>query len=168
MALIIEDGSGVAGANSYISVTNAKAYAAARGLTIGTVDAAIEILLTKALDYIEALRGEFQGSKTDATQALQWPRAGAYLDGVEIEDDEIPAVLPMAQAQLAVDAYTLDLMPVGDGRAVVRERVEGAVEVQYDPGGNTNAQPSLTAAMALLEPLLESAIGGGLLSSLRV
>jgi len=165
MALVIEDGSGVTGANSYISVTDAKAYAAARGLTIGTVDAAIEILLTKALDYIEALRDQFQGVKVSSTQALQWPRTGVQVDGYDVAEDEIPAILPQAQARLAVDAYTLDLMPVGDGRAVVMERVEGAVQVQYEPGGNTNAQPSFTAAEALLDPLLRA---GGALVSVRV
>lgn len=173
MALTIENGTGVAGANSYISVTDARTYAAARGLTLPATEGAVEVLLTKALDYIEALRGEFQGIKTASTQALQWPREGAYLDGYELDVDEIPDVLPDAQAQLACDAYgagtAVDLMPAGTGREVIMERVEGAVQVQYAPSGTTAPQPYLTKARALLEPLLRGhGMGGIRLEAVRV
>lgn len=175
MALTIEDGTGKAGANSYVSVADARAYAALRGLSLPAAgapgDAAIEVLLIKACDFIEALRGEFQGAKTSKANPLQWPRTGVTVDGFELEDDEIPDILPQAQAQLACDCYARSdatLMPTGDGREVVREKVEGAVEVQYAPLGETNPQPIFTAARALLAPLLLSAISGGGLRTVRV
>lgn len=172
MALTIENGTGVAGATSYISVADARAYAAARGLTLPAADAAVEVLLTDALDYIEALRMEFQGVKTAKANALQWPRTGVMLDGYALDVDEIPDVIPNAQAQLACDAYgggtALDLMPVGAGREVIRESVEGAVEVEYAPSGTTNPQPQLTRARALLEPLLKGRGGGIRWESVRV
>jgi hypothetical protein len=164
VALTIEDGTGVAGANSYISVVDAQAYATARGISVTVTEA----LLLKAMDYIEALRGEFQGTKVEGTNALQWPREGAQLDGYDIDDDEIPDILPQAQAQLACDAYTYTLLPVSDGREVVAESVAGAVSVQYAQSGDTAPQPHFAAARALLDPLLKSAVGGGPLSSLRV
>lgn len=188
MALIVEDGSGVAGANSYISVTDARAYATARGLRLPTTsaealayaaliglstltpDEAVEILLTMGLDFIEGFRSQFQGSKTAEANALQWPRTGACLDGFELDDDEIPAVLPQAQAQLACDAYgggtPVSLMPSGtDGREVLREKVD-VIEVQYSPGSGGSPQPTFTAARALLRPLLRGA--GLFLQTVRV
>ena len=166
MALTIEDGSGVAGANSYIDVTAARAYATARGLSLPATDGEVEALLVKAMDFIEAFRGDFQGLKTAATNALQWPRTGVTLDGYTLADDAIPQVLKDAQAQLAVDANAQDLMPTGAGREVVMERVD-VVQVQYAESGNTNPQPIFTKAEALLKPLFKSGLFGSL-RSLRV
>jgi hypothetical protein len=175
MALVIEDGSGVTGANSYISEADARTYASDRGLTLpaaGTGTDPLIALLIKAKDYIESFRAEFQGVKAASTNPLQWPRSGAYLDGYLIGDDEVPDVLPQAQAQLAIDAYNggvaQDLMPSSDGREVVAEAVEGAVSVQYAQNGDNNPQPMFTAARALLEPLLRSSVGGGALVAIRV
>lgn len=166
MALTIEDGSGVAGANSYIDVATARAYAAARGLTLPAADGDVEALLIKAMDFIEAYRGDFQGRKTAATNPLQWPRTGVILDGYSLAEDAIPQVLKDAQAQLAIDAQNADLMPIGTGREIVMERVD-VVQVQYAESGSTNPQPIFTKAEALLKPLLKSGLFGSL-RSLRV
>lgn len=166
MALTIEDGSGVAGANSYIDVAAARAYAVTRGLTLPAADGDVEALLIKSMDFIEAYRGDFQGLKTAATNSLQWPRTGVTLDGYPLAEDAIPQVLKDAQAQLAVDAQNADLMPTGTGREVVMERVD-VVQVQYAESGNTNPQPIFTKAEALLKPLFKSGLFGSL-RSLRV
>lgn len=166
MALTIEDGSGVAGATSYIDVAAARTYAVARGLALPAADGEVEALLIKAMDFIEAYRGDFQGLKTAATNPLQWPRTGVTLDGYPLAEDAIPQVLKDAQAQLAVDAQNADLMPTGTGREVVMERVD-VVQVQYAESGNTNPQPIFTKAEALLKPLFKSGLFGSL-RSLRV
>lgn len=166
MALIIEDGSGIAGANSYIDVVAARTYAAARGLTLPVADGDVEALLVKSMDFIEAYRGDFQGLKTAAANPLQWPRTGVTLDGYTLADDTIPQILKDAQAQLAVDANSQDLMPTGTGREVIMERVD-VVQVQYAESGNTNPQPIFTKAEALLKPLFKSGLFGSL-RSLRV
>ena len=44
MALIIENGTNVAGANSYATLTEILAFAALRGVTLSAVDATLEIL----------------------------------------------------------------------------------------------------------------------------
>lgn len=166
MALVIEDGSGVAGANSYCSVASARTYASARGLSLPAADAEVELLLIKAVDFIESFRGEFQGLKTTQEQPLQWPRTGATLDGYEVSSTTIPEVLASAQAQLAADANLQELMPTSTGREVVMERVD-VVQVQYAESGNTNQQPIFTKAEALLKPLFKSSLFGSL-RSLRV
>lgn len=166
MPLTIEDGTGVAGANSYADVTGARAYATARGLTLPVADADIEALLILAMDFIEAHRSQFQGVKTASTNPLQFPRTGVSLDGYELADSAIPQILKDAQAQLAIDAVSSSLMPTGTGREVIKEKVD-VIEVSYATSGNTNTQPIFTKAVAMLRPLLKSGLFGEL-RSLRV
>jgi hypothetical protein len=172
VALTIETGAVVAGANSYASVLATQAFAAARGLSLpsGTgADAAVEKLLVQAMDYIEGLRAEFQGSKTAKANPLQWPRVGVYVDGFAVEEDEIPDCLVQAQMQLACDCYELDaLTATSDGRVVIEETVAGATTTRYADHGDSNPQPQLTAARALLAPLLQSSTFGGCGVAVRV
>lgn len=79
MTLIVEDGSNVANANSYLSLTDIRAYATSRGITL-PVDALLEPMVFKSMDYIESVGSNFQGTPRytapDYTaQSLQWPRA---------------------------------------------------------------------------------------------
>jgi len=83
MTLIVEDGSQVAGANSYASLSVVDAYHAARGKTEWAGDdVAKEAAILRAMDWLEAL--PFLGVPTKGAgmvgisgyQALQWPRAG--------------------------------------------------------------------------------------------
>jgi len=163
--LIIENGEGVVGANSYISAADARSYVANRGLTLpaaGTGVDPVEVLLILAMDYLESLRAEYQGTKTAQTNPLQWPRVDVSIDSFSIASDEIPNELKLAQAQLACDSYsTGNLMPTGDGREVLSERVEGAVTVTYAQLGITNLQPIFTKARAMLSPLLSTGCYGG-------
>ena len=164
MALIIENGSLVANANSYVTVGEVRAYAAARASTIpaagGPGDGAIEAAAVRACDFIESMRGEFQGVKVaPATQSLQFPREGVSFEGYDLPDDAIPLILKNAQCQLAIEAVNgLDLMPTGDGRKVIRKKVD-VLETEWAAGTETNPLPQLVKARALLAPLLSN--GGG-------
>lgn len=163
MALVIEDGSLVAGATSYVSVAEARAYAAARASTLPADDAQVEAALIVAMDYLESLRGEYQGRKVDpATQDLQWPRVGVQLDGWDVPPTTIPKILKDAQCQLALEsAAGTDLMPTGDGREVIREKVD-VLETEYAPGAGGAPQPFFAKVNALLQPLLSAGGFGGI------
>lgn len=159
MALVIENGSLVPGANSFVSVAEVRAFAEARASILSADDSAIEAACIRSVDYLETLRGEFKGEKVSGTQALQWPRLGVLIDNFEISSEEIPAVLKSAQCQLAIEsANGLDLMPSGDGREVIREKVD-VLETEYAPGSGANPQPALSKAKALIAPLLRNGSG---------
>ena len=97
MAIIVEDGTVVANANSYVSEANLTTYATDRGITLtGT----LSVLLIKAMDYIEGQ--DFIGYKSIDTQPLQWPRYGAVIDSYELNSDVIPKELKDAQMSVAV------------------------------------------------------------------
>lgn len=155
MALIVEDGSGVAAANSYVSVAEARAWVGVRGLALPSGDSAVEQLLLKAMDLVESYRSQFSGAKSSASNPLQWPRTGASLDGVELESDVIPAELKSALIQLAYEAQSTELQPTGSGREVVREKID-VIETEYAKRGSGSIAPQFNKALAFLQPLLRS------------
>ena len=166
MALIIEDGTEVAGANSYVDVAGLDAYASARNITtLPATEAEKEALLIKAMDYISGKEDKFQGSRVTETQALSFPRSNVVIYGFLNDSSNIPELLKNAQMQLAVDASTIDIQPVGKGREVIKEKVD-VIEVEYSEQNDTNVQPVLTKAEAFLDPLYETSSGG--LTTIRV
>jgi len=125
MAIILEDGSVVSGANSYVTAAELDAYAAERGITI-TGDG--EVLLHKAMDYLESTN--FIGDRYSRDQSLQWPRLNVYIDGYAYDIDTIPQMLKDAQFAVAIaigdDADPLSIIT----RETKREKV-GEIEVEY-------------------------------------
>lgn len=168
MALIIEDGSIVADANSYVSVAETRLYAEARGIALPTDDADLEILLIKSMDYLEAQRSKYQGLKVESTQSLQWPRYDVYIDCVLFSQDEIPVELKSAEMQLAIEANSgTDLMPTRCAGFVTEEKV-GVLNTKYSESIATGAGPNMTAVKALLAPLYYPCGSGTYLKTLRV
>jgi len=166
MALIIEDGSIVAGANSFVTVQEVRDYCSARGLELlvdgnPATDAQIEILIIKATDYLGYLEPRFQGHRYDPeNQELPFPRSCILFHGADI-GGLIPKVLKDALARLAFDSSGQDLLTTVSASSsgeIVKEKV-GPLEVQYDPNSNNQNQPEFTSAMALLEPLFGSGSG---------
>ena len=145
MALVVEDGTGRADAESYCSVATASAYHAARGnadwATIAS-DTVREQCLRKATDYMAVFRTRWDGYRKTSVQALDWPRymvpmKDSYLYGefgaAYYDDDIVPAAVQNACAELALKVaqgtdLTPDLSP-----PVVREKV-GPLETEYLPG----------------------------------
>ncbi|MGK9173254.1 hypothetical protein KXR87_08485 [Yokenella regensburgei] len=126
--------------NSYASVVDLRAFVAGRRYTIPADDEECETLLMQAMDFLEGKI--WRGQRSSASQPLSWPRSGVRFDGVDMPDDAIPQLLVDAQCRLAIESQEIDLTPsVAGGGAVVMERVEGAVTVQYEPGTN-KATPS--------------------------
>jgi len=166
MDLIIEDGTGVASANSYITVQEAKDYAALRNLTLPTVDADIEPLIIKAFDYLEGF--SYKGEPTSPPQDAEFPRDGLYIQGVLFDKNSIPPKLKKAQSQLTYEATQTDLLPTGDGREVIKEKVD-VIEVQYAEKGTSVSKPSFSSVESLLSDLVKTGgAGSSSLVSLRV
>ena len=168
MALVIEDGTIVSGANSYVATIEARSYAASRSLSLPADDAALEALLLNALDYLESKRQLYQGSKVSETQALQWPRTDVFVDGIYIAATVIPDLLKSAQIRLATIAYSgVDLMPTRSGPIVKKEKV-GPIETEYSETVGTTIEPSMTVIDYLLAPLLKSKMSQFFLKTVRV
>lgn len=155
--LVVENGSMVVNANSFVSIEDVRNYALFRTSALPNLDGEIDKACILAMDYLETFRDKFKGSKVDpASQSLQFPRNGVFVDNYELPSTIIPQVLKLAQCQLAIEVLSgQDLMPSGDGRQVIREKVD-VLETEYSPNGGSNPQPAFHKALRFLEPLLKT------------
>lgn len=135
MTITVEDGSGIAGANSYASLSDFRAYAELRGLTIPADDTAAEALLIRAADVMNGIKwlpGDSLEHKTYPGAYLAWPRSDVWLRGRLLPPDSVPREIVYGQMALAAEIMADDAAPpetaVGP---VILERVEGAVTVEY-------------------------------------
>lgn len=155
MALVIEDGSIVAGANSLVSRAEIIAYAAARGITIPDEDAT-DVLAIKGMDYLWTLC--YKGDLVDPAQSTPFPRSGLIAgDTAEGFEYEIPVGMKNAQLQLALDVHAgIDLSPSGNPEAALQKSKVGPIEETFfAPGSSTlDGSPPLTVATAWLAPFL--------------
>lgn len=116
--LVVEDGTGLASANSYLSLADANSYFEARRNpeTWSSADeSAREQALRVGTDYLDSKYGDqWVGIRSTKAQALDWPRALAYdVDGYPIEVDEVPKRLKHATAEMALRYLTApdELLP---------------------------------------------------------
>lgn len=155
MALTVEDGTGLENADSYISVADADAYHLGRGNTAWAAldnDAKEQALRRATLDYmVPVYRNRWKGERKLATQALDWPRYGIWLEArtsVLLSDTVIPRAISDACAELALRASSASLVE-DQTRAVLEESV-GPVKVKYDPFSPQQARyPQIDLTLAL-------------------
>ena len=156
MALVIESGLIVAGADRYVTAAELVTYAANYGLTIPADEPAQESLLRRG--YLEMTSMPWKGHAVSADQTGAWPRYGVCRNGFTIASDVIPAQVKQGQMALAAEIYRDDIDPPAQRKgAVTKNRVEGAVEQQY-----AEAKTSATKAAAVRQ---SSAQFAGLLES---
>lgn len=129
-ALVVEDGTGLATANSYVTVAEADAYLRLRGRAATwdtySPDAKAGHLVA-ATDYLDAM-STWRGQILTSTQALGWPRGGA-LDkwGRFIVAGTVPRLVKTATIEIA----SLGEITREGGPAVTR-KVVGPIEIEYD------------------------------------
>ncbi len=151
MALVIEDGSIVTGANSYVTTTELTTYATARGITISADE---EELLIKAMDFLEAQA--FIGFKFTQDQPLQWPRVDVVIDGYLFDSDDIPEELKKGQIEIAL-AIDNGQDPQADVPRLKSSVQVGEIAVSYEKGQGTTLVRKISNS---LYKLLKSGLGG--------
>lgn len=178
MALIVETGTGVTGANSFVALADADAYFAASGETTWTGDdAAKEAALVRAGRYLNGLR--WKGDEVrEGIQAMCWPRYGVpmqggsgmayygnlYLAGGVYDytacwpSGAVPEKVKQAQCEAALRYLVgTDMMPdLKRGGQVVMKRVD-IITTQYANGAP--AGTTFPAIERLLRGFLKSSTG---------
>jgi hypothetical protein len=155
MALIVENGSIVPGADSYVSLADARALAAKYGKELPADDTAAEAALRNGAVYVGLQEPAMCGQRVSAEQYLAYPRKYVFMYGFAVASDSIPSQIITAQVLAAVEYGSgTDVRASSDGRVVESERVEGAVAVSYFNNGATGASTTITAAIDALRPLL--------------
>lgn len=143
MPLIVENGTIVAGAESYISAAGADTYHGNFGNTAWALldTPTKEGNLRKATAYLQqAYRFRWKGTRAGTSQALDWPRFGVYVEDVAfaglpyyVGTNVVPVEVQQACAELALKALAGPLAPDLE-RATAMEKV-GSIQVEYVPGG---------------------------------
>ena len=153
--LIVEDGTGLANADSYISLVDARAWALKYGYTLPLDDTEADVKLRKGASYVDLFEGSFSGQRLVDTQSLAWPRINAYKcagqDQICLPPDSVPLEIQYAQV-IAASFYAsgLDVRANDDGLAVNSKEVVGAVKVSYFDNGKTGKSTEITEATDML------------------
>lgn len=151
MSIIVEDGSGLANSECYISVADADTYHSNRNNTAwASLSTAIkEASLRKATDYMIGIyRLRWLGRRRLTTQALDWPRVGVVLEDFgnvqfgsyglfQVSYTIVPNEIKNACAEFALRASTANL--VDDQTQKTIEETVGPITVKYD----TNSSQSI-------------------------
>ena len=159
--LIVEDGSIVAGANTYIDVAYLQSFADLRGVTLPANSTDIETLIIKSADYVEAFRERFKGSKIEYTQPMQWPRQNVTVDGFSVPGDSIPTELQESQAQAALESNTGQDLSPSIVQNIKRKKIDVLETEYFGPQDGVSSQPTFPKVDAYLDPLLDSSGGTG-------
>jgi hypothetical protein len=149
MAFTVETGSGVAGANSYLSVADADSYWTDRagdyaGLATAwaaAATAAKQASLIRASQYLDGHYTWGTGEKNTSTQGLGWPRSDAYdREGWTILSTVVPQPVKDACAELAARDLAATLGGGDQRRERSSEQVEG-IAVSYVRGSPAKSYP---------------------------
>lgn len=169
MALIVEDGSIVAGAESYASVAYADTYHDNLGMTTWAVLTTLqkEQMLRRATIFMLArYRGKWKGAKVKYEQKLDWPRVGVTPDDADGSADPrsgysyaytipyttVPDEVKNACCELALRAAAGPLM--ADTQQTVIQETVGPITTKYDPNSPKDTQYPIIDS--ILGPLLGS------------
>ena len=161
MALIIENGTGVAGAEAWADVTACSAWAVlfyGQSLTGSTADK--EAAIRRAVAYMNTL--VYKGTRTFGRgQTLSWPRTGVTdCEGLAVGANEIPPEIITAQHILSRAEFVAPgiLSPQGSASTLVKREKVDVIEVEYDVssrvGSVDDIRTIVTAAIDALKCFL--------------
>lgn len=164
VVLVVENGSGLAHATSYLSVADATSYielyASAANQTAWSEASTSqrELALRQATQYLDAVYGpRWKGRRAHEPQALHWPRWDVFDDdGWLVGADVLPRQLLDACAEVALRALTEELVPdLETSGAVKSERVKvGSLETATEYFGGNVPIREYRVVDALLRPLV--------------
>lgn len=156
--VVVENGSLVANANSFVTRDDVLTYCDNRGYVFVITDtAAADRAVIKAGDWLKNTnRVTYRGSLRTATQTMPWPRTGAsFYRGPAIAEDAIPQCEKDAQCELTYRIFGgTNVQPDLDRGGQVKMEKAGPFETEYFPG----APPEVViqAVLGILAPVLLS------------
>lgn len=165
IALIVEDGTGVAGANTYVALADYGAYAEAHlyadAYTAATDDRKNRSLVMAARTIDSQV--QFVGRRATIGQALEWPRtlsagrqgvlAYGFIPGqnwspMTFDGELIPRLLKQAQCELAIGLLGRDRTADPDSAGIKRLNLgQQAIEVEFDATTVPAMLPPIVLAM---------------------
>lgn len=159
MAFLVEDGTGLEGANSYDSVADFKTYHEDRGNNlkdpsdVDFPDDAIQQALIRASDYLDKrFAARYRGFREKKNQGLEWPRLSAFDNSDYLYSDvqRIPVNLKRACDEYALRALRLNpLAP--DPTLPFQDRGESVGQTDQNEGTATGEITSKKEKVDVIE-----------------
>lgn len=158
----VEDGTGLATANSYISEADADQYNddhEGNATWTAASQAAKEKALRLATQYLDAVYGpRWKGARHEELQALDWPRDGADDGEYSIDNDVLPQPLLDACVELAIKSAggtSLIADPTEGNIKRTRSKV-GSLESEKEYMGGLTPYNRYRLVDSILRPILNS------------
>jgi hypothetical protein len=170
VALVVEDGTGVPDANTYVDSDIVENYFLGDRLArFNGLDDKDQVLVS-ATQLVD-ISYDWKGTRCGIDQGLAWPRDDVEFEGHVITG--IPAAVKKAVCEAVWLAMTeKSLFSTKNHQVIIRERVEGAVDVSYaGPGDKGN---NAITRFELLDKLLrglfntDAPLGGSSIGSVPV
>lgn len=151
MALIVETGSGLSNADSYITLLAFQQFCDSRGYNYDAYDDEVqEQRLRIATSYIDTIF-RYKGARSSVSQALEFPRVDC-LDWSSLPVTGVPLRVKQACAELAFKALTENLYLDQDRGGKVTSESVGPISVTYAEDAPTGKVWQL--AHNLLQPFV--------------
>jgi hypothetical protein len=152
VAFTAEDGTGVTGSNSLVSVSAADTYFSDRNNTTwaAKTTAQKQAALLEGTAYLEGTYvGQWPGTILKETQGLSWPREYAY-DRDRRELTGVPVDVQAAVCELAFQSFSGALAPSTNGAKRVKRIKGGSAEIEYETsrGGTAREYPFVTRLLS--------------------
>lgn len=167
VTLVVEDGTNVPGANTYVSAESLIEYCESRDIALPAEESDVIKLILRSMDYLESFECEFQGARKFETQPLSFPRINLFINErpVEMPTQLVPILAQMSGAlNLGFDPWA-----VTSNTDLVTEETVGPITTKFaDPvalGNGTGMR--LHAVETLMNPLF-GVCGGFIMHSYRV
>lgn len=163
MAIVVEDGTGLSNADSYVSVADADVYlaihhSASTWTALSSGDK--ETALKKATRYLDNIYGDrWTGRRIEQTMSLDWPRFNSYdEDGWLLDTDIVPQRIKDATVELALRSVSNELITdLSTPGTIKREKSKvGPLEEEIEYAGGRGQQRKYPEVEAILRPLLQS------------
>lgn len=152
VTLILEDGSGVEFANTYILLADARTLAEQYGWSLPVDDDEANVSLVNGYNYLNTLESGMCGERSYEDQTGAFPREGCKCGGYTIPSDGIKAEVKQAQVRAAVTfGEGTDVNPDNDGKNISSEEVTGSVKVAYFNNGKAGGSLKITESIQFLE-----------------
>lgn len=162
MSIIVEDGTGISNAETYISVADTDVYLADIG-TPSTSWASLsisakEIALRVASAFLD-MKYMWKGSRIKLDQGLSWPRIGVIdNEGFSRDSVSIPKEVRNATAEMALRASNQTLFPDQETSSLLSSDLVkvGPITLKSEFIGGEPPDTKFTKVDKMLEPLIES------------
>ena len=159
MALIVEDGSVVTGADSFLSLADARLLAVNYGITLPVDDLEAEITLRKGYQQLLTKERGLQGERVSADQTGIYPRNNVLKNCFEVASNTIPNEVKMAQLYSADGINSgATTNSVNTGEKLKSFTVSGVYSETYQGGAVSSSNAQIQGVNNQLYPLTKAGL----------